>query len=470
MNKRLQVFKYVIADLLAATLSWTLFFRYRKLYLEPIKFGKSVPLKFDENFYYGLLTIPLFWLFLYLISGHYNEIYRRYRLRELSQTLIVSIIGVLVLFFAIILDDQVAGYKYYYHSIVALFGFHFGATFLVRIILTSNTVKKIHTKKIGFNTAVIGGNQQALSMYDELQSIKNYPGFNFVGFVSVNGKDTLLEKHMPYLGKFNSIREHIQKLKIEEVIIAIESADHKDIGNIINELEGSNVKIKIIPDMYDILSGSVRMTSIFGATLTEINPEIMPAWQFSLKRIFDILISLFVVIILSPVFIIIGLLVKFSSKGVIIFKQERIGIHGKPFFIYKFRSMFIDAENSGPQLSSSTDGRITPIGRVLRKTRLDEFPQFFNVLKGEMSLVGPRPERQFYIDQILKCAAHYRHLHKVRPGITSWGQVKYGYAENVDQMVQRLKYDILYIENMSLAVDIKILAYTILTVIKVSGK
>jgi exopolysaccharide biosynthesis polyprenyl glycosylphosphotransferase len=470
MNKRLQVFKYVIADLLSATLSWILFFRYRKLYLEPIKYGKKIPLTFDQNFYYGLIIVPLFWLFLYLISGHYNEIYRRYRLRELSQTLIISIIGVLILFFAIILDDQVAGYKYYYHSIAALFVFHFGITFLMRIILTSSTVKKVHNKKIGFNTIVIGGNQQALTMYEELQTIKNYPGFKFEGFVSVNGKDTLLEKYMPYLGKFYAIRDQISKYKIEEVIIAIESADHKDIGNIINELEGTNVKIKIIPDMYDILSGSVRMSSIFGATLTEINPEIMPAWQFSLKRIFDILVSLFIIVILSPVFFIIGILVKFSSKGQIIFKQERIGIHGKPFFIYKFRSMFIDAENSGPQLSSSTDGRITPIGRVLRKTRLDEFPQFFNVLKGEMSLVGPRPERQFYIDQILKCAAHYRHLHKVRPGITSWGQVKYGYAENVDQMVQRLKYDILYIENMSLAVDIKILAYTILTVIKVSGK
>ena len=212
------------------------------------------------------------------------------------------------------------------------------------------------------------------------------------------------------------------------------------------------------------------MTSIFGAPLIEINREIMPPWQFSLKRISDIFISIAVLIILSPVYLILGLCVKLTSPGSVFFRQQRIGLHGKPFYIFKFRTMVKDAEKNGPQLSSSTDSRVTPIGRFLRKTRLDELPQFFNVIKGDMSIVGPRPEREFFIKQITKRAPHYRHLHKVRPGITSWGQVKYGYAENVDQMIHRLKYDILYIENMSLAVDVKIMIYTVMIVLKGSGK
>ena len=214
--------------------------------------------------------------------------------------------------------------------------------------------------------------------------------------------------------------------------------------------------------MYDILSGSVKMTSIFGAPLIEVNPQIMPAWQFAIKRAFDIVMSLVALLVLFFPMILIAVLVKMSSRGAVFFRQERIGLQGKPFHIIKFRSMVADAESEGPQLSSSTDPRITPIGRFLRRTRMDELPQFWNVLKGDMSLVGPRPERQHFIDEITKVAPHYRHLHKVRPGITSWGQVKFGYAENVDQMLRRLKYDILYIENMSLAVDLKIIAYTII--------
>jgi lipopolysaccharide/colanic/teichoic acid biosynthesis glycosyltransferase len=132
--------------------------------------------------------------------------------------------------------------------------------------------------------------------------------------------------------------------------------------------------------------------------------------------------------------------------------------------------MFENAETSGPQLSSETDKRITPIGRFMRKTRLDEFPQFFNVLKGDMSLVGPRPERQFYIDQIVEIEPQFMHLTKVRPGITSWGQVKYGYAENVDQMLQRMKFDLLYMKNRTLALDIKIMLYTVLIILKAKGK
>jgi len=212
------------------------------------------------------------------------------------------------------------------------------------------------------------------------------------------------------------------------------------------------------------------MSTIYGAPLIEISHDIMPAWQQSMKRLIDIVASGIVMILLFPVYVFFFFFVKLSSKGPIFYSQERIGMYGKPFQIYKFRSMYTDAEKKGPQLSSKNDSRITPFGLFMRRSRLDEVPQFYNVLRGDMSLVGPRPERQHFIDLIVQQAPHYYHLHKVRPGITSWGQVKYGYAENVEEMIARLKYDLIYIENMSLYVDFKIMIYTIKTVLKGLGK
>ena len=222
--------------------------------------------------------------------------------------------------------------------------------------------------------------------------------------------------------------------------------------------------------MFDLLSGSVKMTNIFGALLIEVNEEIMPFWQFVIKRLMDIFVSMIAMLILLPVYLVLAILVKTSSDGPIFFLQERIGKHGKPFNIIKFRTMYTNAEKAGPQLSSSTDNRITKIGRFMRQVRLDEIPQFWNVLKGEMSLVGPRPERQYFIDRICEKEPQFVQLNKVKPGITSWGQVKFGYAENVDEMIQRMKFDLLYLKNMSIAIDLKIMLYTIIIVLKGSGK
>lgn len=465
-----QVIAYVIADTLAAMLAWTILFIFRKRIPESSKFGFPIELEFDDNYYFGLLLIPAFWLLLYLFAGQYRNTLRRHRLKELAQTLVVSTIGTIILFFALLLDDQIASYKNYYQSFLVLFCAHFGITFLFRFILTTRIVKRVHKGEIGFKTMIVGGNELALQTYEEVIAMKKSPGFKFLGFVQVNGSDRLLEKHLPCFGKYHVLPQLIEEHGVDEILLAIESSDHKELGNILNQLEGTEVIVKVIPDMYDILSGSVKMSSIFGTPLIEINREIMPDWQFSMKRLMDVVVSGFALLILFPVFLLFAVLIKLSSKGPIFFSQERIGWHAKPFMIYKFRTMCEDAEKDGPQLSSEHDKRVTRIGRLLRKTRMDELPQFWNVLKGDMALVGPRPERRYYIDLIMQKAPHYRHLHKVRPGITSWGQVKYGYAENVEQMIQRLKYDVLYIENMSLAVDLKILFYTILIVMKGSGK
>ncbi|WP_343631497.1 sugar transferase [Fluviicola sp.] len=455
---------FIASDFLTAALSWALFYYYRKTNIEHEQFS------FNQTFYYGILIIPALWLLFYALQGTYQDVRRLYRLKILSYTAFATIFGSIVLFFVLLLDDDVNTYVNYYRSLLTLTLLHFGFTFFSRLVITSILVRRIHLRKDGFKTLLIGGSEKAVAIYQEIEGIEKGGGNQFVGFVNLNGIDKLLENKMPYLGHVDQLEKIIADNRIEEIIIALESTEHERLKTIISRINGENIVIKVLPDMYDILSGSVKLNNIFGALLMEVNAEVMPYWQRVAKRLFDIVFSIIAIILLIPVYIFLTIAVRLSSPGPILFFQERIGLNGKPFKIIKFRTMYTDAEKLGPQLSSTDDPRITPIGKFMRKARLDEFPQFFNVLKGDMSLVGPRPERQFFIDQIKVREPQFLELTKVRPGITSWGQVKYGYAENVDQMIQRMKFDLLYLRNRSIALDLKILMHTVLIIVKAKGK
>ena len=476
-NARRVTARYLIFDVLSAATAWALLFLFRKVVFEQMSFADLWSVASDSNLWRGIVAVPLGWVALYALQGTYKNVLRKSRLKELQQTATATLIGTVILFFVLLLDDEVGTRSNYYISLLFLAGVHFILTYTCRLVQTSATVRKVHSRQLGFPTLLIGSHSKAYSTYLDLENQERYSGNIFAGFVEVEGTpdtpacESRLAAVMPRLGTTADVPRLIAQHHIEEVIIAVEDTEHTRIQQILRMLDGcGEVIIKITPDARDIILGMVRVDSIFHSPLITINTRLMEEWQYSVKRFFDIVLSALALIVLSPVFLITAIIVKCSSPGPVFYAQERIGYRGKPFKMHKFRSMYVDAEACGPALSRDDDPRITPFGRFMRKVRLDEIPQFYNVLKGTMSIVGYRPERQFYIDQIVKRCPEYLLLQRIKPGITSWGQVKYGYASTVDEMCERLKYDLLYMENMSITTDIKILIYTVFIIFEGRGK
>jgi exopolysaccharide biosynthesis polyprenyl glycosylphosphotransferase len=460
VNTRVQKISVLLADFIFINLAWVAFFYIR------IETGWFKILIMPEVIL-PMLAIYLYWLIIFTFFGMYRTWFAASRFDEISSLFKATFVGIFILFFLIYLDDFIHGVESSSRILIFIYWFFLFLFVSSGRVLIRGFQRTLLVKGVGRKSAIIVGyNSKAHEVHDQILEHRAL-GLDIVAYVAVNKQNIgKIYKDIKVVGTINDIIDIIYEYHVSEVIIALEKEDHDLLVEIISEVENKGIGLKIVPDLYEILSGQARTSQLYGIPLIDIMPELMPEWEKRLKRILDVIISLLILLISLPFTLLVTIAIKIDSKGPVIFKQDRIGMNNKIFRIYKFRSMYQDAEKyTGPIWSTKDDPRVTRVGKIMRKLRFDEIPQFYNVLKGEMSLVGPRPERPYFVDMLAQQLPYYKRRLKVRPGITGWAQVKHKYDESIEDVKVKLRYDLFYIENMSLRMDIKILARTILVVL-----